>query len=278
MSTAEHSGCGWAFPRALLLGVLGAHANAQVPADPLQGYRSLTAQYAEAAPGRQVLTRYVVREGKLKSIGGVNRDLLVQTQHLCVEGKGVGRKIEANALPPYLSVLREEEYLSEAAKLTVQTQARLEVGLNDCSVRWKTSRRGTLGRWSKGTCMLDFDKRTFAGRCEGAEKPTAARGGDEEVAAAAATATSEQRTVHGQRCVVMAHPAPGELMAGAQSCYWLPAEAEKKRLPGLLSRPLALEVDFGRDNGRVSATELNEGKLMDARLFAIPLGFSRGQR
>ncbi len=248
---------------------------AGLSADPLHAYRTMLDEVGKGS-GKTVLSRYVVRDGRLRDFASV-RKAVIQTQHLCAESKGAA-KVSATDFPEHLGVLRDEEYLSERVILKVQSQASLHVDMADCSLAWRTTRTGSLSFAGIGVCLLDFDKKQATGHCgeTGAARhvPVPA-----SLPPASALASAPVRQFdNGIACRVVPNLLGGDLTKDGHICVWVPDASEKQRLPGLLGNPLVLAVDFGNDNGSGTATAIGNGTPVNASLFSLPPGFRREAR
>lgn len=270
-----------AAPRRLVWSALAvaALARAQTPfgslGDPLQGLQAVVNTYAHAEGGPRVISRYVVREGHLAG-PFPKRARVIELQRICAAGRPGATALPETAFPQKVAAIRQEDYLSESARLSVRTTAMLAMSA-DCSIRWDVKRTGTLSRrGARGVCKLDYARRTYTGHCDRSGSahlldPPATRRGSE--------ATPQVKTVAEQDCHVISNPGTDTpTTPGGSGCVWTIPSTQRDRFPGLLSRDLFLELDYGPDNGQVTAREVQLSRPLDARLFAIPAGFTRRSR
>jgi hypothetical protein len=245
----------------------GAHAQAPFGSlgNPLQPFSVVVDAFERPAGGRGVVVRYAVREGFL-----FPQAQMIQQHRACVAATPGATALPDAAFPQMFSVVRTEEYLSENATLTVKTSAFVEMSM-DCSIRWKLDRMGTLSlRGTRSQCRIDYVKRDYAGGCEEpggvfmASVPHRGRAGGSPPAT---------RVMAGQVCQVLPNP-----ITGGTDCVWIIDPADFARHPGELKQVLPLETVHEQFGGRTTATRAQLLQTVDARLFAIPAGFSRQER
>jgi len=244
--------------------------------DPLHGLRAVVDTYSHAEGGTRVTSRYVVRQGHLA--GPLpKRRLLVEQQRVCAAGRPGAAVLPEAAFPQKVAAVRQEDYLSEEAQLSVRTTAHFTLSAADCSIRWEIKRTGTLSRkGTRGVCKLDYEHRTYAGNCDVSGRahlvePPASRPGGE--------APSQVKALAGHSCHVVSNPMiDTPATPEGSACVWTIEPAQRAQFPGLLSRNLFLELDYGRDNGQVTATQAQSSRQLDARMFAVPAGFTQRNR
>ena len=239
--------------------------------DPFTGAPVILDTYPHTDGAARVTSRYVVREGKQLDLPRYTRAQLIELQRMCAAGKPGTTVVPESAFPQKLLAIRQEDYLSETARLSVQITAFVTLVLSDCSIKWDIKHTGTLSRYgTQRPCKLDYDKRTYSGGCETpgtsyfTDPPSANRDG---------VSPPPSKQIAGQTCYVIATPMATALAPGGSACTWFIEPAQRAHFPGLLSRNLMLELDYG-DNGKVVALEAEASRPLDARLFAIPPGFT----
>lgn len=255
-------------------------ANAQTPfgslGDPLLGLQPIVETYSHAERSERVVSRFVVREGYL--VGpATTRARLIEQHRRCVLARPGATTLPESAFPQNVVAIRQEDYLSETSRLSVHTDARVVISPEDCSIRWTTTRKGTLGRrGTQGVCKLDYDSGTYGGGCD---RPGSAYLQEPPDGRREGVAAPPVKVVAGHNCHVVSTPmADTPATPGGSACVWAVESTQRGRFPGLLSRNLFLELDYGPDNGQVAATRAQSAQPLDARLFAIPAGFTRRPR